>query len=97
MGEGDEGNKLRNAVLSTLALAEANRLKTISMPAISSGIFGFPKEQCAEILLETTAEFLRQASVSLETLTMCNCDEETYHIFLNKCQSLSMSIDKNNF
>ena len=43
MGEGDEDNKLKNAVLSALSLASEKGLKSVSMPAISSGIFGFPK------------------------------------------------------
>ena len=84
MGEGEEGKKLRNAVWSVLTLAEANGVKTISMPAISSGIFAFPKDQCAKILLKTTAEFFRNPSISIDTVYMCNHDQETYQIFSNK-------------
>ncbi|MCL5023027.1 MAG: macro domain-containing protein, partial [Nitrospirae bacterium] len=46
MGEGDEDNKLKQAVLSSLMLASGKGLKSISLPAISSGIFGFPKDRC---------------------------------------------------
>jgi O-acetyl-ADP-ribose deacetylase (regulator of RNase III) len=41
MGEGNEDSKLRKAVQSSLKLAADQRFKSISMPAISSGIFGW--------------------------------------------------------
>jgi O-acetyl-ADP-ribose deacetylase len=52
MGEGNEDNKLLRAVQSTLALAAERGFKSISIPAISSGIFGFPKDKCAKILVQ---------------------------------------------
>src|SRR5512135_636198 len=44
MGEGDEDNKLKKAINSALALAVEKNMKSISVPAISAGIFGFPKD-----------------------------------------------------
>jgi O-acetyl-ADP-ribose deacetylase len=58
--EGDEDNKLRRAVQSTLALAAEKGFKSISMPAVSSLIFGFPKDKCANILVEESKTFLEQ-------------------------------------
>jgi O-acetyl-ADP-ribose deacetylase (regulator of RNase III) len=84
MGEGNEENKLKKSVLNALNLAESYNLKSISIPAISSGIFGFPKERCAEILLEVSVQFLSRNDVGLKTIVMCNHDEETYNIFLEK-------------
>jgi O-acetyl-ADP-ribose deacetylase (regulator of RNase III) len=84
MGEGNEENKLKKSVLNALNLAESYNLKSISIPAISSGIFGFPKERCAEVLLEVSVQFLSRNDVGLKTIVMCNHDEETYNIFLEK-------------
>ncbi|MCH3964791.1 MAG: macro domain-containing protein [Clostridium sp.] len=84
MGEGSEERKLKKAVMSVLNLAESYNLKSISIPAISSGIFGFPKGRCAEILLETSAKFFKIDDIDLETIVMCNYDDETYNIFLDK-------------
>ncbi len=83
-GEGNEPAKLAKAVISVLTLAELYNLKSVSMPAISSGIFGFPKRECAKILLETTVEFLKQPAISLEKVVMCNYDDETFEIFLDQ-------------
>src|SRR5215831_19342656 len=58
MGEGNEDTKLRKAVQSSLKLAADNGFKSISMPAISSGIFGFPKDRCAKILIGESKRFL---------------------------------------
>lgn len=87
-GEGNEHAKLKQTVRSCLILAELYNLKTISMPAISSGVFGFPKPECARILLTTCREFL-QGQVDLEKVVMCNFDEETYQIFLKEAHLLS--------
>ncbi|SDF27881.1 macro domain-containing protein [Sporolituus thermophilus] len=90
MGEGDEDSKLKRAVWNVLTLAENYNLRTIAMPAISSGIFGFPKPRCAEVLLSTAARFLDGCAVSLQQIVMCNHDEETYRIFLHTAVRLKL-------
>ncbi|MCX7904557.1 MAG: macro domain-containing protein [Caloramator sp.] len=84
IGEGNENNKLKSAVWNSLTLAELYNLRSLSMPAISSGIFGFPKDKCAEILFETTIKFLSQDNINLERVVFCNNDKLTYEIFLEK-------------
>lgn len=84
MGEGNEDEKLKLAVINTLNVANSYNLKSISIPAISSGIFGFPKKRCAHILIETSIEFLKKKSTTLENIVMCNRDFETYNIFLEE-------------
>jgi O-acetyl-ADP-ribose deacetylase (regulator of RNase III) len=53
--------KLRSAVRNTLELAEKEGFATIAMPAISAGIFGFPKDRCSRIILHEIAEFAPRA------------------------------------
>ena len=86
-GEGDEPEKLRRAVWNVLTLAELYNLRSVSMPAISSGVFGFPKPLCAEILLATAAEFLKQPAVKLSEVVMCNHDRQTTEIFMAAARS----------
>lgn len=81
-GEGDEPAKLRQAVWNVLTLAELYNLRSVSMPAISSGIYGFPKPLCAQILLTAAQEFLLQPEISLKKMVMCNFDLATVEVFL---------------
>jgi O-acetyl-ADP-ribose deacetylase (regulator of RNase III) len=86
MGEGDEDNKLRKAVRSSLILASEKGYVSISMPAISSGIFGFPKDRCARILINEVKRFLEDdddsnTTSSIETVEFCIIDNETVDYF----------------
>lgn len=82
MGEGDEDNKLRNAVLNCLMLASGKGLKSISIPAISSGIFGFPKDRCAEILVREASTYLQEnPKTSLQLIEFCIYDDLTMGFF----------------
>jgi O-acetyl-ADP-ribose deacetylase (regulator of RNase III) len=55
-GEGEEDQKLRSAALSSLALARERGFDTIALPAISAGIFGFPVDRCAHILIQAVLD-----------------------------------------
>ena len=84
MGEGDEDNKLRKAVRSSLILVSEKGYVSISMPAISSGIFGFPKDRCATILINEVKRFLEDDdsnTTSIETVEFCIIDNETVDYF----------------
>jgi O-acetyl-ADP-ribose deacetylase (regulator of RNase III) len=82
MGEGDEDNKLKDAVMNSLLLASQKNLGSISFPAISSGIFGFPKDRCAKILVTAAADFLlAHEDGPLEIVEFCIYDEPTLGFF----------------
>ncbi len=82
MGEGNEEHKLREAVKSSLTLASQKCFSSISIPAISSGIFGFPKDRCAKILLEESKKFLEEnKTTSIDTIEFCIIDSETIDCF----------------
>jgi O-acetyl-ADP-ribose deacetylase len=81
MGQGNEDKKLRKAVQSCLKLAADKGFKSISMPAISSGIFRFPKDRCAKILLDESRRFLTSNDISIEIVEFCIFDDETLGYF----------------
>jgi len=83
MGEGNENQKLKNATLSSLKVADENNLTSISFPAISAGIFGFPIERCAEIMLKTTIDYLK-GQTGLEKVVFCLFGRDSYQVFENQ-------------
>jgi O-acetyl-ADP-ribose deacetylase (regulator of RNase III) len=80
MGEGDEDGKLKNATLNSLKLADKHNLESIAFPAISAGIFGFPIDRCAEIMLRTTIEYLK-AKTGLKKIVFCLFGRDSYAVF----------------
>ena len=92
IGEGDEDNKLLRAVQSSLTLAAEKGFKSISIPAISSGIFGFPKDKCAKILVEESERFLEQynnnKTCSIDIIEFCIFDNETLDCFKTEFASV---------
>jgi O-acetyl-ADP-ribose deacetylase (regulator of RNase III) len=83
MGEGDEDKKLKNATLNSLKLADEKKLKSIAFPAISAGIFGFPIERCATIMISTTIDYLSQTT-GLKKVIFCLWGKSAYSIFENE-------------
>ena len=85
MGEGNEDQKLKNATLNSLKIADENHLKSISFPAISTGIFGFPIERCAEIMLKTTIDYLK-GQTGLEKVVFCLFGTDSYEVFESRLE-----------
>ncbi len=56
-GDGDEEKKLANAIIGSLRLADELGLHSIAFPAISTGIFGFPKERAAGVMFTSIREY----------------------------------------
>lgn len=71
MGEGDEDAKLQSATLESLKRATEKGMASIAFPAVSTGIFGFPKDRCADIMLKTAIDFLTNTPTSLREVVFC--------------------------
>ncbi len=81
-GEGEEDEKLESAFYNSLAKANEMGLKSIAFPAVSSGIYGFPKERCAKIFFKTVEKFLEGKTTTLELIKMCLFSKKDYDIFV---------------
>ncbi|HML03546.1 MAG TPA: macro domain-containing protein [Candidatus Bathyarchaeia archaeon] len=86
-GEEHEDEKLKDATLNSLILADRNTLKSIAFPAISTGIFGFPKDRCAMIMLSTTIAYL-ECPTRLERVVYCLYDQDTFETFKSSLLAL---------
>lgn len=80
MGEGNEDEKLKNATLNSLKLMDKHNLKTIAFPAISTGIFGYPIDRCAKIMISTAKSYLSSHS-QIEEVNFCLYTESDYQVF----------------
>jgi O-acetyl-ADP-ribose deacetylase (regulator of RNase III) len=57
-GQG-EPELLRSCYKNSLELARSLDLESVAFPAISTGVYGYPRREAAEIAVEATLEFLR--------------------------------------
>ena len=83
-GNHNEAELLKNCYLNSLALAKENNCKTVAFPCISTGVCHFPKEQAAQIALETV---LSNISASIEKVIFCcfsDSDAEIYRAIYTK-------------
>ena len=84
MGEGNENEKLSKAINSCLGLCLRKGFESISIPAISSGIFGFPNDKCAKILVNETISFLKNledSSAGIKLVEFCILGKDTLQAF----------------
>ena len=84
-GEGDEDAKLRSAVTGALTLADEKALTSLALPAISTGIFGFPKDRGARVILDAIVDyFTDKPETSLSEVRITLIDEPSVVIFTDE-------------
>jgi O-acetyl-ADP-ribose deacetylase (regulator of RNase III) len=82
-GSGDEDNKLAAAITGSLRRAEELQLVSIAFPAISTGIFGFPKERAAQVICQTVHDYFEdQPESGVEDVRMVVYDQSTTDLFI---------------
>ncbi|MCF8721354.1 macro domain-containing protein [Nitrospina gracilis] len=87
-GEGGEDEKLRSATLSSLRLADDHLLTSISFPAISTGVFGFPIQDCARIMLSATEGYL-SGKTGLRRVRFVLFDAKSLEVFEKQLSSMA--------
>lgn len=86
-GEGSERAKLALATLQSLQLAEENRLKSIALPAISTGALGYPLENCAKVMLAQIIDYTFENLKYLRTISICLDNDVALAVFRQEFQS----------
>ena len=81
-GDGDEDNKLATAVNGSLEIADELKCSSISFPAISTGIFGFPKERAAHVMFYAIENYFSHHESGIKLVRLVLFDEATIHAFL---------------
>lgn len=81
--------KLSSAVASALQRAHELGLESIALPAISTGIFGFPVERCACLLVAAVVAHLREhPQGTLRRVDVVLYDEPTADVFAQELAGL---------
>jgi len=79
-GKGSEDQLLKRCYQNCLRLAMEHQLNSIAFPNISTGVYGYPKEEAAIIAIKTVKKFLEKENSQLE-VTFCVFDSENYEIY----------------
>lgn len=79
-GKTGEPQLLKSAYRESLKLADANGLKSISFPSLSTGAFGYPLEEAVPIALETVIEYLN-AGTGIGEVRFVLFDDRTYDAY----------------
>lgn len=68
---------LEDVYRNSLKLAEANNYESIAFPAISTGVYGYPKPAAAEIAVNTVAAYLASHPQLRRVVFVCFDEENT--------------------
>ena len=86
-GKSGEPEKLASCYKRSLEIALENGVKTIAFPNISTGVYGYPKSEAAEIAVKTVIQFLAE-NPAIEKVIFCVFDDDNMEIY----QKLVLSI-----
>ena len=76
-----EKKQLEECYISCLSIARENNIKTIAFPAISTGVFRFPKDIASKIAVETVSNYLKKYPNSFEKVifNVYSLEDESYY------------------
>ena len=74
---------LASAVRAALQMADDHGLKSIALPAISTGIFGYPIEAAARVMLQVAIEYLK-GKTGLERVIFCLYGQRAFDVFVRE-------------
>ena len=84
-GDGDEDKKLSEAVTGSLRVADELKCSSMALPAVSTGIFGFPKDRAAGIIFSSIKKyFVDNPTAKLQQVRIVLFDQSTVDAFINQ-------------
>ncbi len=88
-GSSEDPELLASCYRNSLQLAEKNDIESVSFPALSTGAFGYPMEEAAEIALETVKDFLKRGT-EIELVRFVLYDSNALEIHEEALRSLNI-------
>jgi O-acetyl-ADP-ribose deacetylase (regulator of RNase III) len=74
---------LASAVRAALRMADEYKLTSVALPAISTGIFGYPMEEAARVMLQATIAYLRRET-GLKRVVLCLYGQSAFDVFAHE-------------
>lgn len=91
-GKHGERDKLISCYRTALALAKEKKCDTVAFPLISSGVYGYPKDQALRIAIDTISEFLLENDMTVYIVIF---DKKSYQISGKLFSDIAEYIDDN--
>ena len=79
---------LASAIHASLRMGEEHDVKSIAFPAISTGIFGYPMKEAAEVMLRAAIEYLEEEETGIERVIFCLYGDFSFRTFESTLQDL---------
>lgn len=90
-GNQQEVEKLANCYRNSLRIAADNGVRSIAFPSISTGVYGYPKDQAAEIAVRTVSEFVEEHPGAFDLVEWALFDEDTLQTYIDALNQLEVS------
>ena len=91
-GKHGEREKLVSCYRTSLLLAKEHGCETVAFPLISSGIYGYPKDQALKVAIDTISDFLLENDMTVYIVIF---DRKTYQIGEKLFSDIAAYIDDN--
>ena len=91
-GKNNEPELLRGCYEECLRIAAENKFESIAFPLISSGAYGYPKDQALKIAVDSCSEFLNNHDMDI---TIVIFDRESFNIGKKTLKNIQAFIDDN--
>ncbi len=86
-GSADDAQDLKNCYKNSLLLASQKKIKSISFPSISTGIFGYPVKEASVVALKTITDFLKEHQ-EIKLMRMILFSEGDYKIYKSSLEKI---------
>lgn len=91
-GSKEDAVLLRSCYINSLKVADRNNVRSISFPALSTGIFGYPVDKAAYVAIKALQEYLSGAT-GIELVRMVLYDNGSYDEHLRALDAVKAGVD----
>jgi O-acetyl-ADP-ribose deacetylase len=90
-GKSGEKETLTNSYFNSLKLTKNKKLHSISFPAISAGVYGYPKDEACKIAVDTVLRFMEEENYFIDIFFVL-FDKENFDIYIKYIANIKLLI-----